>query len=295
MNPLVSIGLVTVFLIFIYYLYIWLFNTKYSLLQKKIFLKKKSKDAIITNIVNAPNTRYAYGIWVLVNDVNPITNFKDSNNNQIKINGNVIFYRPDNIRVYLDPETSTLYCDMAVTGNTIDTTIMTKSFQLQKWAHILVSVDNQFVDYYFNGKLIKSEKKSKIPLQPGGYEYDDSSIASPPIYLGNAGHKDPGTTGNDPNSNCAVSTTNPNPRSTPTSTSNPYWKDNTINENQQYNFTEFTAFDAYVSKFTRWTAPIDPQSVWNEYLAGNGESFIPYGVSVDILKNNVTETSYQLW
>ena len=151
MNPLVSIGLVTVFLIFIYYLYIWLFNTKYSLLQKKIYLKEKSKDTIITNIVNAPNTRYAYGIWVIVNELNPITPIKDGTikDSTIKKNTNVIFYRPDNIRVYLDPDKSTLYCDMAVTGNKIDTTIMTKSFQLQKWAHIVVSVDGQFVDYYY--------------------------------------------------------------------------------------------------------------------------------------------------
>lgn len=237
MNPLVSIGLVTVFLIFIYYLYVWLFNTKQVLHQNKIYLKEINNESTITNITNASNTRYAYGIWVLVNDVLPT-------------DVNTIFYRPNNIRVYIKPNSSSLCCEM-IDKRSGNVSVITNSFQLQKWAHIVVSVDNQFIDYYFNGKLVKTEKKQTLLLTPGGYTPDDNTIASPPIYLGNA--------------------------------------------NNKTDATNYPQFDAYVSKFARWTAPLDPQSVWNEYLAGNGESFIPYGVNLDVLKNNVTQTSYHLW
>ena len=61
--------------------------------------------------------------------------------------------------------------------------------------------------------------------------------------------------------------------------------------------TNFGPFDAFISEFKRWTAPIDPQTVWDTYLAGNGtnsvsRAFSSYGIDVSVLKNNVEQTRF---
>lgn len=58
-----------------------------------------------------------------------------------------------------------------------------------------------------------------------------------------------------------------------------------------------TPFDAFVTEFKRWTVPIDPESAWDNYLAGNGtnsisRAFSSYGIDVAVLKNNVEQTRF---
>ena len=58
-----------------------------------------------------------------------------------------------------------------------------------------------------------------------------------------------------------------------------------------------TPFDAFVTEFKRWTVPIDPESAWDNYLAGNGtnsisRAFSAYGIDVAVLKNNVEQTRF---
>ena len=64
-------------------------------------------------------------------------------------------------------------------------------------------------------------------------------------------------------------------------------------------YTSTTPFDAYVTKFNRWTTSLDPQTVWNEYLTGNGKnSFLgmssTYGVNMTFLQDNVKQGTYAL-
>jgi hypothetical protein len=65
------------------------------------------------------------------------------------------------------------------------------------------------------------------------------------------------------------------------------------------NVGRFVAFDAYVTCFYRWTVPMDPGTAWDYYMKGNGQggflgSMSPYGVKMQVLKNNVESGSYQL-
>ena len=57
-------------------------------------------------------------------------------------------------------------------------------------------------------------------------------------------------------------------------------------------------FDAYIAKFNRWTSALDPQSVWNAYMEGNGQTtsnpISGYGVNLSILKNNIQQSTYSL-
>ena len=89
------------------------------------------------------STRYAYGIWIYVNGW-------DSNVNK------VIFDRNDNVKLYFDKLSPVLKCDIAMTATETETVNITDSFPLQKWTHIIVNADNQYFDFYLDGKLVKS-------------------------------------------------------------------------------------------------------------------------------------------
>jgi hypothetical protein len=62
-----------------------------------------------------------------------------------------------------------------------------------------------------------------------------------------------------------------------------------------------TGWDAHVAKFTHWSEPVDPQTVWTNYMDGNGQSgtmknFISsYGIDFTVLKDNVEQTKYSLF
>lgn len=55
--------------------------------------------------------------------------------------------------------------------------------------------------------------------------------------------------------------------------------------------------DIMISKFLRWTSPISPQDVWNQYYRGNGTSWLTtskYGVDVNLTNNNSTSATFKL-
>jgi hypothetical protein len=70
---------------------------------------------------------------------------------------------------------------MTTNGGTSQSTIITNNFPVQRWCFVLVSVDGQFIDYYINGKLVRSEKKqSNTPLA-----IPSSDSSAYPVILGN--------------------------------------------------------------------------------------------------------------
>jgi hypothetical protein len=56
--------------------------------------------------------------------------------------------------------------------------------------------------------------------------------------------------------------------------------------------------DIYVSLFMRWSSPMDPQTAWNTYMSGNGQStasqWTAYGVDLSLLKNSVEQSRFSL-
>ena len=117
-------------------------------------------------------------------------------------------------------------------ANNSTNVVISDNFPLQTWQHIIVSVDNKFIDVYLNGKLVKSIK-------------DDIE--------------------------------------TPSTTSN-------------IDFSK-SPFKTHLAKFTRTITPTDPQTAWNNYLAGNGENPLKnimgnYGVSMAFKKDD--QDAYQL-
>jgi hypothetical protein len=103
-------------------------------------------------LVNANSTRYAYGTWVYVNSWN--TTFPKT-----------LISRSSDFKLSLDQTTPTLRCSIASssTSQPASDIIITNNFPVQKWTYVIVSVDNQIVDCYLDGKLVKSTQLSYVP------------------------------------------------------------------------------------------------------------------------------------
>jgi hypothetical protein len=63
---------------------------------------------------------------------------------------------------------------------------------------------------------------------------------------------------------------------------------------------ENNGLDALIAGFTRTSTSVNPQDVWSSYLAGNGgnslsKTFSSYGIQVDLVKDNVTQSKFTLF
>jgi hypothetical protein len=203
----------------------------------------------ITTVNGARNTIYGYSIWVYVNTWT---------NNSAK----TIFSRDNNMRLYLDNTKPSLKIDMAMNAQDsngkqmYDTMTVTDNFPLQKWVCIAISVDNQFVDAYLDGKLVKSQRfyrkistgantpeTSVFPLVP-------PDATSSPIYLGNS---QPGT-----------------------------------------GFVAFDALTAEFKRWTTAIDPQTAWDTYLAGNGTNGVSrtFSSYGIDIAVLKDNIQQTKF---
>jgi hypothetical protein len=144
--------------------------------------------------------------------------------------------------LYLDSTAPVLKCDFGMNTNTYNTVTITNNFPIQKWTYVTISVDNQFVDCYLDGKLIKSS---------------------------------------------IVADTNGNPPLT-----------GSLNTKLNIGNSNGTSFNALIAKFQFNSSPLDPQTVWTNYLSGNGMNSLTssnYGLNVSVLRNNAIQNVYTLF
>ena len=180
MSPVaIILGIVIILLIYVLYKY---FSKSSSSLGALMDLSTTSSSVpLITKdkVVNSTSARFSYGIWVYINtwDTTLTKN---------------IFYRQNSttttkydIRLYLDPNSPTLYCDFYTQQTTTssgtttstpgtETVAITSNFPIQKWVYIIVSVDSKLVDTYIDGKLITSQELPALP-----------NVTDTDIYVGN--------------------------------------------------------------------------------------------------------------
>jgi hypothetical protein len=234
----VFLGIVIVVLIFILYKYMYPTNT----ILKATATLNTGAIPPITGITNSNSQRYALSIWIYINTWD---------NTAVK----TIYSRMDRSQIYysltLDQTSPTLYYNIGMNDKSVQNMIVTDNFPIQKWVCVLISVDNQFVDAYLDGKLVKSQR-AYIPAD----QTDKNTAVLPatqpaatvPIQIGDVA----------------------------------------------------VPLDAYVSQFTRWDTPIDPQTAWTIYLQGNGQSgllggFTTFGAQLNILKNNLAYSTITLF
>lgn len=149
----ITLFLSILIIILIYVLYVY-FTMKSTTLITNASLNETQSPITITS--NPASTRYAYGIWLYINSW-------DTNKDKI------IYTRDGNIKLYFDKLSPVLKCDVTMTQSTAETAIVTDNFPLQKWVHLIVSADNQYFDFYLDGKLVKSIRayqENSMPKQP---------------------------------------------------------------------------------------------------------------------------------
>jgi hypothetical protein len=252
----IILGIVIIILIYVLYKY---FSSSATTLQSSLInLRTATPVTPITTIGSPTNNQFAYGVWVYVNNWDQGTN-------------KVIFNHKGVVTLYLMNNQPSLVVDVQMQNSTtsppstVTSTNITNSFPLQKWVYIIVSLDNQFLDVYLDGKLVKSAKLTDAkgtaqPVVPS---------ASPSVYLGNNSNGDKLNNSNNGTGKQAVSAATNDP------------------------------WSAYLTYFYRWSTPMDPGTAWKYYMKGNGQSTLlgnisNYGVQMQIMQNNVVASSYTL-
>jgi hypothetical protein len=220
MEPVtIILGVIIILLVYFLYINYW----KQNVLFEKINLNNSVPNITYASLSNPGSTRYSYGVWVYVNSWN-------SSQKNIMSRGN-------DFSLYLDQTSPILWCKIGVKSDgSSPNIIITNNFPIQKWTHVIVSVDNNIIDFYIDGKLLLSKQINGIPV-----------VSTADISFGGS--------------------------------------------------TDSTAPDIFLAKVYRWVYPMDPQSAWNEYLSGNGQSLlIPnYNVQLELLKDNVVNKKYSLF
>lgn len=135
-------------------------------------------DGTIPNIpssdISVPDAaNFTYSIWLYVNSWSS-TSEKE------------VFHRDYETRLFLDRNTSTLKLSLGNPGTSTsgenqelykDTNIeITNNFPLQKWVCVLISVDNNIVDVYLDGKMVKSLYIGNGSTPPFQGQQSDSDI-----------------------------------------------------------------------------------------------------------------------
>lgn len=167
-----NIFLIVTIVIIIVLLYIlWkYFSNVGTNLSKNTNLNVNQSTAIT---VSDTSIQYAYGVWIYVNSWSAkaedgpkkviFSRSKEGSGNNRNIGDNYTTL------LYLDPVSPTLCLDIATQGTTPATRRhieITTNFPVQKWCYVVFSLNNQYVDCYMDGKLVKSVHLDKIPTAP---------------------------------------------------------------------------------------------------------------------------------
>jgi len=111
----------------------------------------------MTTLKDYQTTSYFYEIWIYANSVNKAELFSSLNKAGASNPAGNIFYVTNSISLDLYQNTE-LYVNVHNTNsvNSYDPYIVTKSFPIQKWQQVIIHVQNYLMDFYLNGKLVKS-------------------------------------------------------------------------------------------------------------------------------------------
>ena len=115
----------------------------------------------MTTLKDYQTTSYFYEIWIYANSVNKAEPFSSSKVAASNPNGN-IFYVTDSISLDLYQNTELYVNVYNKTDSKYDSYIVTKAFPLQKWQCVNIHVQNYLMDFYLNGKLVKSTELNNM-------------------------------------------------------------------------------------------------------------------------------------
>lgn len=169
----IILGVALIVIIYIVFFYV----TAKDSLADKIDLAQAQNPILSTSLTKPDNSKYSYELWMYV---------YGTRENATSGGNKYIFYRnagtgttaedvaKKNIGLKLNSTAPSLSLDytklttITTASGTTTTTpetanvVITDNFPLQSWVHIIISVDNSYIDIYMNGKLVKSIKDATI-------------------------------------------------------------------------------------------------------------------------------------
>ena len=150
---LISILFAISFIVLVYILIHVLYSK--NALVKQNYLGTGLIPIQMSTLNDYQSTSYFYEIWIYVNSLDNARLFSPNIAANTNPTGN-IFYVTDSISLDLYKNTE-LYVNVNKTDNTTyDSYIVTKAFPLQKWQCVNIHIQNYLMDFYLNGKLVKS-------------------------------------------------------------------------------------------------------------------------------------------
>lgn len=187
----VLIVVIVIVIILLYILWKYFSNTG-KCLTKNTNLNSVQSTPIT---INDTSVQYAYGLWVYVNSWSPDIAGGAKKTIFSRSSGSVNWDLSTNYTtcLYLDPVSPTLYLDIIQKNDSgiVSTPItISTNFPIQKWCYVAFSVNNQYVDCYLDGKLVKSVYLSNTIMTPDSKDsvYVGSSTTGNDIYLNSFYH-----------------------------------------------------------------------------------------------------------
>jgi hypothetical protein len=127
-----------------------------SVVSSQTYLQSKPSPVDLKTITTAPGINCAYAVWIYANNLSaaddlifkiPTAKNSEFSNLELKLSSSAV-----------------LSAKIKKNNDEAPTIEITKNFPLQRWEHIIINVDNNLVELYLDGKLLRSVKsKSPIP------------------------------------------------------------------------------------------------------------------------------------
>lgn len=150
----IVIFLAIIVIVLVYFLLVLYILPSGKTLVSTVDLSKGMKT-IEQNTVTASNIYY-FSTWVYVKSWNNSSTKTIISQGAETTTGNNP--QPCEFKLYLDAGSPKLKCDVRTTGNNDKDIILTNNFPIQKWCQVVVSVDNNTLDFYMDGRLVLSKK-----------------------------------------------------------------------------------------------------------------------------------------
>lgn len=165
----IALILGVIVILFTYYLYLNYIKT--NTLIPTTDLSVSSPVVKYTDLTNRDSTRYSFALWLYVNNWNNIVQ-------------KTIISRMGDFDLYLDTTSPNLLLNVKLNNGSNQIVNLTNNFPIQKWTYVIVSVDNQIIDFYIDGKLVLSKQLKALPM-----------VSKNDVSMGDSNHPDITVTG----------------------------------------------------------------------------------------------------
>ena len=173
-----SLIILGVALIIVLY-FVFYYMTARDSLADRLDLAQNQTAIVADKLTKPDNGKYSYEMWMYVYGPKSISSDTyifsrdDDNSSPETIKKNIgIKLKGNSPILQLEYTTKTSSSTSSSSIYTSVSTTITDNFPFQSWVHLIVSVENNFIDIYMNGKLIKSIKDTlSIPSSSKPVEF----------------------------------------------------------------------------------------------------------------------------